>query len=175
LFEDTKMMAIPYWNRRNLLALLPSACLAGCGFALRQTPELPFDSLHLSGFAPGSTMAAALRRHLLASHIALHDSPVHAHVVLRVLLDTNQRTVVASTSAAQVRAIQLRTLLRFSLTSTSAQVLLPVTDIALVRDLTYNERNALAKEQEEAASILAMQDDIAGQVLRRLAAMQRSE
>jgi LPS-assembly lipoprotein len=154
------------------LVLMPSACLAGCGFTLRQAPQLPFDTLHLSGFAAGSTMAAALRRHLIASQVSLQDSPMLAQVVLQILLDTNQRTVVASTSAAQVREIQLRTTLRFSLSSPSGKALLPMTEITLARDLTYNERNALAKEQEEAASVLAMQDDIAAQVLRRLVAVQ---
>jgi LPS-assembly lipoprotein len=38
--------------------------------------------------------------------------------------------------------------------------------------MTYNERDALAKEQEEELLYRAMQSDIASQVLRRLAAIQ---
>ena len=37
--------------------------------------------------------------------------------------------------------------------------------------MTYNERDALAKEQEEQLLYRAMQDDIALQVMRRLAAV----
>jgi LPS-assembly lipoprotein len=37
--------------------------------------------------------------------------------------------------------------------------------------MTYNERDALGKEQEEEMLYRAMQSDIANQVLRRLAAL----
>jgi LPS-assembly lipoprotein len=50
--------------------------------------------------------------------------------------------------------------------------LIAATEISTSRDMTYNERDALAKEQEEELLYRAMQSDIASQVLRRLAAIQ---
>ena len=47
-------------NRR--LVLLATAALAGCGFQLRQTPQLPMRSIALVGFAKTSPLAAALTR-----------------------------------------------------------------------------------------------------------------
>jgi LPS-assembly lipoprotein len=155
-------------RRRSLLCLLSSGALSGCGFALRQPPQLPFQTIYLSGFAPGSGMASALQKQLRASGVTTAKSAAQAHAVILCLADTLQRAVVASTSAGQVRELQLRSLLRFSVSTPSGKTLLPVTEISLTRDLTYNERNALAKIQEEQISTTAMQDDMAWQVLRRL-------
>jgi LPS-assembly lipoprotein len=165
----------PQPARRGVVFLLASGMLTGCGFALRQQAKLPFDSVYLSGFTPGSGMAGALQKQLLASGVILSKSAAQAQAVILCLADTQQRTVVAATSAGQVRELQLRNLLRFSVTTHSGKNLLAATEISLTRDLTYNERNALAKTQEEQVSTLAMQDDIAWQVLRRLEVLHREE
>ena len=47
-------------QRRHLLAAA-AAGLAGCGFQLRQPPQMPFKSIALIGFAPKSPLAAELR------------------------------------------------------------------------------------------------------------------
>ena len=60
---------------------------------------------------------------------------------------------------------------QFRLRSASGKDLLPATEILLSRDMSYNETNALAKEQEEALLYTAMQSDIVAQVMRRLAAV----
>ena len=48
--------------------------------------------------------------------------------------------------------------------------LLPVTDLILARDLPYNEKDALARQDEFEQTHRAMQSDLVSQVLRRLAA-----
>ena len=53
--------------------------------------------------------------------------------------------------------------------------MLGATDVALARDLSYNERDALAKQDEAAALQRSMQTDIVNQVLRRLAAIQPAQ
>jgi LPS-assembly lipoprotein len=50
-------------------------------------------------------------------------------------------------------------------------VLLPPTVVALARDMTYNEKDALAKQDESSALHRAMQSDIVNQVMRRLSAI----
>jgi len=79
--------------------------------------------------------------------------------------------VVVSTSSIQVRELQLRTRLVFQLLNPSGRELIGRTEILQTRDMSYKESDALAKEQEEQLLYRAMQDDIALQVLRRLAAV----
>jgi LPS-assembly lipoprotein len=146
--------------------------LSACGFELRRAPELRFKTLQLAGFKPHSPLAEELRRSIAASTTTrVVEAASQAEVVLDAISDSRDKGVVASTSAGQVREVQLRQRLTFRLRTPGGKELIAPTEIALSRDMTYNERDALAKEQEEELLYRAMQSDIASQVLRRLAAV----
>lgn len=161
--------------RRQLLAVAAPALglsllgLGGCGFALRAEPELPFTRIALVGFAPRSPLAAELRERLLAREVQVLESPAQAEVVLRVLEDRREKSVVASTAAGQVRELQLRVRLVFRIENAAGRPLAEAAELLLQRDMSTSERYALAKQQEEAELYAAMQTDIVLQVLRRLA------
>jgi LPS-assembly lipoprotein len=160
--------------RRAGLLALASAALTGCGFHLRQPPRMGFGRLALAGFEPRSPMAQELRRQLGAGSGAvarLVDSPGQADVVLQALDDVRERSVVASTSAAQVRELQLRVKFNFRASTPGGRELIPRVELLLSRDLSYRETAALAKEMEEAELFREMQADVAEQVLRRLASL----
>ena len=157
-------------SRRALLLGLPAALLAGCGFQLRRPPELNFQSIALTGFAPRSPLAEELRRQLLLQ-VRVLDAPDKAQVVLHALEDRRERSVVASTSAAQVRELQLRLKLNFRAHTPGGRELIPRAELLLRRDMSYSETAALAKEFEENELFRELQADLVGQVLRRLAAV----
>ena len=159
-------------NRRSALGALGAAALAGCGFELRRAPELRFRSIALAGFKPKSTLADELRRQIGTSTTTIvADSPAQAQVVLEALTDAREKSVVASTAFGQVRELQLRSRFGFRLRPPAGRELIPATEILLSRDMSYSESAALAKEQEEEALYRSMQNDIAAQVLRRLASV----
>ncbi len=159
-------------RRRPLLATGLAALAAGCGFELRRAPELSFRTVALSGFAPRSPLAEALRRAIDGSpDTRVVEAVTQAQVVLESLADARDKGVVASTAAGQVREVQLRARLRFRLRTPSGKELVGPTEIALSRDMSFSETAALAKEQEEALVYRAMEADIAQQVMRRLAAV----
>lgn len=155
-------------RRTWLLALGLAAALPGCGFALRQTPPLPFRRIALTGFDARSPLAAELRERLAPEALVV-DAPGQADVVLQALLDRRERSVVASTAVGQVRELQLRVRFEFQLSSPGGRMLIAPTELLLRRDMTYSETAALGKAQEEAELFAAMQGDIVQQVLRRLA------
>jgi LPS-assembly lipoprotein len=158
--------------QRRLLVLGMAAAATGCGFELRRAPELRFKTVYLSGFKPYSTLAEELRRHIATTTTTrVVESPAQAEVIFEGLSDKRDKGVVVSTAAGQVREVQLRSALSFKLRTAAGKELIAPTEIALVRDMTYNERDALGKEQEEDMLYRAMQTDIAMQVLRRLAAV----
>lgn len=158
-------------KRRAILAW-GTVGLSACGFELRRAPELQFKSVQLVGFKPQSTLADELRRSIAASTTTrVVEAASQAEVVLEAFSDSRDKGVVASTTAGQVREVQLRAVLNFRLRTPAGRELIAPTEIALSRDMTYNERDALAKEQEEEQLYRAMQSDIAAQVLRRLAAV----
>jgi LPS-assembly lipoprotein len=157
-------------HRRHLL-LAGTAALAGCGFELRREPELQFKTLALTGFPPESPLAAGLKRQIKRTPVQLVDDPARAQVVLEALQEHRDRSVVASTSAGQVREWQLRLQFDYLIRKADGELLLPRVELRLARDMNYTETNALAKEQEAANLYGAMHSDAIAQVMRRLAAL----
>jgi len=168
-------------RRRALLAHAGGAlllgALSGCGFALRGAPKFAFETLRLQG-SETTPVASELQRALEGGGVrvfstALPGSPEGetGQVVLTVLSDQRERSVVGSTATGQVRELQLRTRFRFRLATPSGRPLLDETELLLERDISFTETAVLAKEAEEALLYRDMQRDIVQQVMRRLAAV----
>lgn len=162
---------------RGALALGLFAVLSGCGFALRGAPRFAFRSVRMQG-SETTPMARALRRALEDAGVPVFatDTPASpegdtGQVLLTVLTDQREKTVVGQTAAGQVRELQLRNRFKFRLSTPAGKNLLPDTELLLERDISYTETAALAKEAEEALLYRDMQSDIVQQVMRRLAAV----
>ena len=171
--QRVKLDSLPLSRRRwlrgaGLAAATPLLALAGCGFVLRRPPVMAFQRIALVGFAPRSPLGHDLHQHLQQA-LQVVDLPAQAEVVLQVLTDRRERSVVASTAAGQVRELQLRLRFEFRLLTPAGRELSPVTELLLSRDMSYSETVALAKAQEEAEIYSAMQADVAQQVLGQLA------
>jgi len=181
-------------NRRSALSILAlgaasSVGLSGCGFALRQPPKLAFSRIQLTGFAPNSPLAAELARSLENAGVTVVDrvAPASASasgmllkpdpdvVVLKALSDRREQVASTKTSYSQVRELTLRTRFSFQLSRSGGGEIIAPTELLLSRDLTYNEADALAKQDETAALHKAMQSDIVQQVMRRLAAVRAEQ
>ncbi len=159
-------------RRAILAAIATTAALAGCGFALRQAPTLQFQTVQLTGFAPNSPLAKELRHNIESiPGTRVVESAGEAQVVLEALADTSDRAVVGSTATALVREFELRMRFEFKLRTPGGRELIAPTELTQVRDLSYNEGVALAKQYEAASQFKAMQSDIVAQVMRRLAAV----
>lgn len=172
------MRAQPSRQRRRLLRLAAAAgpagavLLAGCGFQLRRPPTLNFGTVQLVGFPARSPFTEDLERSIEASgSTRVVESAAEADVILEALVDQRDRSVAAQTAAGQVREITLRTRLRFRLRTPAGRLLIPDTELRLGRDMTFNESDALAKQQEEATLYRSMEADIVEQVMRQLAAV----
>ena len=161
-------------RRIFLVTAAAVAGLSACGFALRKAPNYAFRTIY-SGAAETSTLGTELNRNLEASGTVKVIRDVRqidqAQVILDVLLDQREKTVVGVNAVGQVREFQLRTRFRFQLRTLQGKILIPSTEIVLQRDISFNESAVLAKETEEGLLYRDMQSDIVQQVLRRLAAV----
>jgi LPS-assembly lipoprotein len=160
-------------RRRAVFAAGGALVLAGCGFTLRGALPMPFRTIALVGFAPHSPLERALQAQL-ALGVDVLPQPARAQVVLQALHDARERAVVASTAAGQVRELQLRARLRWRASTPQGRELIVPSEIALARDMSYNESAALAKEKEADQLYAAMDEDIASQVMQRLARLKMS-
>ena len=149
---------------------LASITLAGCGFQRRAAPVLAFRRIALTGFAARSPLAAELQRSL-ADSVQIVAAPAQAEVVLQALTEQRDRSAVATTTAAQVRELEVRFRFRFRAHTPDGRELIAPVELLLLRNLSFTESAALAKEQEEAELFREMQSDVVAQVLRRLEAV----
>lgn len=156
--------------RRSALIGGAALVLGGCGFQLRGAAPLAFRSIALTGFAPRSPLADELESEL-RRQVVVEANPARAELVLQALADLRERSVVATTAAAQVRELQLRLKLRWRTHTPAGREVTAPAELALSRDMSYSESIALAKQHEEADLYREMQTDIVAQVLRRLAAI----
>ena len=161
-------------RRVFLLSVGTAASLSACGFALRKAPNYAFKSLY-NGVAESSPLGTELNRNLESGGTVrvIRDARQidQADVILEVLLDQREKTVVGVNASGQVREFQLRTRFRFQLRTLKGKLLIPPAEIVLHRDISFNESAVLAKETEELLLYRDMQSDIVQQVLRRLAAV----
>jgi LPS-assembly lipoprotein len=153
-----------------VLAVTAAAMLAACGFHRRIAQPLNYERIALSGFADRSTMAEEIRR-ALPPTARIVPNVLESQVVIEAIEDKQKTTVEASTAFGQVRELQLHVRLRYRVLRSDGAVLLPPTEVERFRDLTYDEKDALAKDTELNSLYRDMQSDIAVQLVRVLAAL----
>jgi LPS-assembly lipoprotein len=143
--------------------------VAGCGFRLRGTANVPFETLYLPGATSG--LALDLKRYIQAGTKArVVDDPKNADAVLEFTEEARQKEILSLTGTGRVREFQLRYRVGFRVHDGKGADYVPVSTIQLTRDVTFNDAEILAKEQEEQLLFRDMQTDMVQQILRRLAA-----
>lgn len=154
---------------RVALAGVVLALLAGCGFQLRSTAQLPFETLYIPGANP---LAVELRRNVkAASKTRLADSPGSAQAVLAFTTEMREKVILTFNSAGTVNEYRLSYRVGFRVSDPKGTlVFLPQNEILLTRDMTYNVSQVIAKENEEQILYRDMQTDMVQQILRRLTA-----
>ena len=159
-------------RRRPVLAAVAALALSGCGFRLRGSQSYVFERIAVLP-QPGGPLTIELRRNLAASvRVLAEDEPLtQAQVVLDLLQEQREKTVVGVNASGQVREFQLRIRVRYRVRTPQGKELTPEIEIVQKRDISFNESAVLAKEAEEVLLYRDMQSDIVQQLLRRLAAV----
>jgi LPS-assembly lipoprotein len=141
---------------------------------LRKPPEFAFKTIY-ANVAPTSVLGVELKRNFASlGNVQLITDAAHlkdAQVILDIVQDQREKTVVGVTPAGQVREFQLRIRLKFKLRTPRGKELIPETEMLQQRDISFSESAVLSKEAEEGLLYRNMQTDIVQQLMRRLAAV----
>ena len=154
-----------------LLALALAPLLSSCGFQLRGTADLPFDTL----FIPNTTggIALDLKRNIQSgTRTVVVDDPKKAEAVLEFSEETREKHILSLAATGRVREYQLRYNVAFRVHDGKGGEFLPTSRVQLKRDVSFNDSDVLAKETEEQLLYRDMQFDMVQMVMRRLAAAQ---
>jgi LPS-assembly lipoprotein len=155
---------------RLLLSICTAGLLAACGFQLRGAFSLPFDTLFIAQ-SDTSELRAVLKRNIEAStQTRIVDDAKHAQASLTVLLDTPQKNILSLSSAGRIREFQLVRIFSFRVVDAKGQEFIPLSTIRVSREITFDDTVILSKDSEEALLWRDIQNDLAQQLVRRLAA-----
>ncbi len=157
---------------RTLAAAALVLGLAACGFQLRGTAELPFETLYMPSASGG--VALELKRNIQAgTRTMVVDDPKKAQAVMEFVRETREKVILSLTGAGRVREFQLRYVVGFRVHDGKGTEFIPASVIQLQRDVTFNDAEVLAKEAEEQLLYRDMQTDMVQQIMRRLSSARR--
>jgi LPS-assembly lipoprotein len=156
---------------RAALAMLVAILVAGCGFQLRGSSNLPFQTIYVPGSSGG--VALDLKRAIeSSSNTRVVDTPKDAQAVFQLIGAQQEKEILSLTGAGRVREYRLRYRVTYRVHDTKGHDLIPSTTLRQVRDVTFNDSAVLAKETEDQLLYRDMQNDMVQQILRQLAATQ---
>ena len=158
---------------RAAFAIVLSLFLAACGFQLRGTADLPFETIYMP---PANTpgIALDLRRNIQAgTHTKVVDDPKTADAVFEFSQEVRDRLILALSSSGRVREYQLRYRVAFRVHDGKGVDFVRSSSVQLTRDITYADSDVLSKEAEEGLLYRDMQSDMVQQIMRRMAAAPR--
>ena len=145
--------------------------MAGCGFRLRGSAEVPFETLYIPQSTSG--IGLDLKRNIEAGTSAkVIDDARKAQAILQVDQESRGKQILSLTGAGRVREFQLTYTVVFRVHDGKGGEYLPANTIELTREMTFLDTQILAKESEEQLLFCDMQIQAVQLILRRIAAAQ---
>ena len=157
---------------KALAAFLAAALIAGCGFQLRGSATVPFQTLYIPDAKTG--IALDLKRNIEAgTNAKVVDDPKNAEAILELSAENKEKIILSLTGTGRVREFRLRYSMRYRVHDGKGNEYVPSSVVQLTRDVTYDDSAILAKEAEEQLLFRDMQTDLVQQVLRRLSSAEK--
>lgn len=157
----------------RIILLLAALSLAGCGFQLRGTADLPFKTIYMPpANQPG--VALDLRRNIQAgTRTTVVDDPKLAEAVLEFTQESREKVILTIAATGRVREFELQYRVSFRVHDNKGGEFLPSNTVFLKRAVTFNDTDVLAKEREDQQIYRSMESDAVQQIMRRLETAQR--
>ena len=158
---------------RSLVAALLLGTLASCGFVLRGSYELPYNTIQVTSRS-NSVVAGLVRRDLADSKTKVVGNAKDAEAALTIIEERRDRQILSLSGTGRVREYELRMKLTYQFADAKGQVIIPTSEILLKRTFAYDDTRVIAKQQEEAMLYQDMERDATGQILRRMIAVKKT-
>ena len=159
-------------SRRKIIAVVGTVTLVGCGFRLRGTADVPFETVYVPG-ATGGMPRDLVRNIQAGTRAKVVDNPKGADAIVEFTQDTRLKEILSLSGTGRVREYRLRYRVGFRVHDGKGAEYIPPSIVELTRDISFNDSDVLAKESEEAFLWRDMQTDMVSQIMRRLAASQK--
>jgi LPS-assembly lipoprotein len=157
---------------RPALMVVLALTLGACGFHLRGSATVPFQTLYIPN--PKSGIALDLKRNIEAgTNAKVVDDPKAADAILELTGESREKIILSLTGTGRVSEFRLRYRVSYRVHDGKGGDYVPTSVVQLQRDVTYSDSEILAKEAEEQLLFRDMQSDLVQQVLRRLSGAEK--
>jgi LPS-assembly lipoprotein len=151
-------------------ALIFALALSACGFQLRGSYDLPWETLAIGGVPENNEFYYQIRRGIEAtSRSRVVADRNEAQAVLTVLRNDQHKSILSLSGKGLVREFQLTRTFAYRITDSKGAEIVPPATLVLQREMTFDDTRIFAKEAEEQMIWSEMQKDLVQQLLRRLA------
>jgi len=146
--------------------------LAGCGWRLQGTTKLSpiMATTYVDTTDRYTDFNRALRDSLQASGARLTNNEKEATAVVKIIKDESGQRVLTVSGRNTPEEYEVFYTIEYSVSDRTEELIAPET-LELTRDYSYDETAVLAKQKEQSILREALARDLAGQVVRRLAAL----
>lgn len=151
------------------LLVLASATLTGCGFHLQGESQLPEESrrVHIATSDELTPFAVELRSAIERAGGTIAGGSAAADLVLRIERDRSGRRVLSVSARNTPQEYEIYYYVEYTVDRDGQQVI-ERQPLELIRNLSFDQSQLLAKDREEAILRDAMARDLAMLVVRRL-------
>jgi LPS-assembly lipoprotein len=166
------MRSSPLSRARWLLPLCLASLLVGCGWQLQGTNKLSpvMATTYVDTDDRYTDFNRALRDRLEASGARLANNKNDATAVVKIIKDESGQRVLTVSGRNTPEEFEVFYSIEYSVEGRTEE-LIPPQRVELTRDYNFDERLVLAKQREQAVLREALARDLAGLVVRRLAAL----
>ncbi len=156
---------------RVLIFLFLISSLAGCGFHMRGTTDVSFNSI----FIQGSTLVISknFAKSLHTNDVKVLSSPESADLLLEMVGEESEKRILSLGGTGAVNEFELYYRVHYRTKLAGAALWSPVQTVEARRDYTYSDANLLAKQDEEKRLNENMQSDVISALMRRLSALKK--
>lgn len=152
------------------LLLMLALSLSACGFHLRgsgESSQLPFSAIYVGGSSP---VVEPLQRYVrLSPGTTLMKAPTGAEALIQIEQEKTDKVIRTLSSSGKVLEYELRYSVIYSVHAANGEVLLDSLEVPVRRYLTYSDAELYGKGAEEELLMKDMRNDIAQQIVRRVA------
>jgi LPS-assembly lipoprotein len=160
------------WVSKGTVPLAAALVLSACGFHLQGRQPLPaeFAYTFVDTKDEQTDFVQDLRKALIASDVNVIRTRGSSGAVITVHEDELTERVLSVSARNIPTEYELTYKVLFSVTS-GDKTLIDKEEIAVTRDISFDEAQLLAKEREQEILSEALARDLAAQVMRRLSAL----
>ena len=159
---------------RLLLSSLLIISLGACGWHLRGSVDLSFDTIYIDGSAKSEVGKRIKERLKRKKTVNLVSDPRDAGISLKILNENLEKKHSIISSTGKVSEYELLLKLEFEITKSGADVEAVVDQLVIRRLMTYSDDNLVAKNSEQGSLIQDMYSEASRNLLVRVSALSRA-